>query len=496
MGERKLTEPFRESGDWYLPNNKENSLSGELIYEPGESLRLELVGRFRRDPNEAFNLESVPTILGELSNQYVTLYQCERTNLSVNIPGKGRSVFQPRFALFGAHDKSLEQPDVSCLIVRIPELEEWLLRCGLSGLAASMHTTETGSDEFGGAMFKYEPRNNTAIQINGTLLELVPGVKVSGIGPSTVGFASLQEQVQLRFVFAEEIPFTEALDRYLSPLVDFSNLVTGSSSRSTSISIKEGLDIGQGRTIPQTFPVVFNNGWLGEPSDLGTTSRIDQYLVDPHGLSQEQLIELVQSWFASYQQYERSMHLTFGIERAPTGTYAEVRFVTLCHAAEALHRDSELSQFNYTEAEYKQLRDEAITHVQDEDLKAFMKGQLRFARDVTLRQRMFALREAAVGSDSELFPDRVLGAIVKTRNTVTHGRSKDVRTKVDTFDMYYFSEYLSWLIRGVILRNLGWQHGEIVALLASDSRVGRLNERLAAGEISCLEAEASDSDGI
>ncbi|MBK9297999.1 MAG: hypothetical protein IPN02_14430 [Candidatus Microthrix sp.] len=107
---------------------------GELIYEPGESLRLELVGRFRRDPNEAFNLESVPTILGELSNQYVTLYQCERTNLSVNIPGKGRSVFQPRFALFGAHDKSLEQPDVSCLIVRIPELEEWLLRCGLSGL--------------------------------------------------------------------------------------------------------------------------------------------------------------------------------------------------------------------------------------------------------------------------------------------------------------------------------------------------------------------------
>ena len=40
--------------------------------------------------------------------------------------------------------------------------------------------------------------------------------------PSTVGFASLQEQVQLRFVFAEEIPFTEALDRYLSPLVDFS----------------------------------------------------------------------------------------------------------------------------------------------------------------------------------------------------------------------------------------------------------------------------------
>ena len=110
MGERKLTEPFRESGDWYLPNNKENSLSGELIYEPGESLRLELVGRFRRDPNEAFNLESVPTILGELSNQYVTLYQCERTNLSVNIPGKGRSVFQPRFALFGAHDKSLEQP--------------------------------------------------------------------------------------------------------------------------------------------------------------------------------------------------------------------------------------------------------------------------------------------------------------------------------------------------------------------------------------------------
>ncbi|MBK7021005.1 MAG: hypothetical protein IPH38_15795 [Candidatus Microthrix sp.] len=144
-----------------------------------------------------------------------------------------------------------------------------------------MNLTETGSDEFGGAMFKYEPRYNTAIQINGTLLRLVPGVKVSEWAQVLLALPASRAGPS-RFVFAEEIPFT-ALDRYLSPLVDFSNLVNAAAGVPVSASKK--IDIGQGRTIPQTFPVVFNNGWLGEPSDLGTTLGIDQYLVDPHWLA-------------------------------------------------------------------------------------------------------------------------------------------------------------------------------------------------------------------
>ena len=167
------------------------------------------------------------------------------------------------------------------------------------------------------------------------------------------------------------------------------------------------------------------------------------------------------------------MDMVFGMERSPRGTYTEVRFLTLCHAAEAMHRDQPLPQERWTKQEYKALQASASGALSDDDdTKAFLKEQLKFAKDLTLRERLKALRDWALGSDPDtsVISDAVIARIVKARNNLTHSSTKDLARLEDSPGLHYLSQYVVWLMRACFLVELGLTPEQVSSRLESSDQ--------------------------
>lgn len=121
-----IFESFEYKGEWWLPEDPSNKLSGTLKVTP-ERIILDLFGAFNSvfDNTRSDNYE---IILGELyKGKDITLYQNQLKKLQENLPGDKRvSELSVRYVFVGEHFEKKDEINFSSMSFNFTHLENWL----------------------------------------------------------------------------------------------------------------------------------------------------------------------------------------------------------------------------------------------------------------------------------------------------------------------------------------------------------------------------------
>jgi hypothetical protein len=217
----------------------------------------------------------------------------------------------------------------------------------------------------------------------------------------------------------------------------------------------------------QVFDVVFNSSWRFNVDER----PLDRDFLIPPDEALALFPGLVTAWYDCYNTYKRTVDMAFGVTRLGDGTPSETRFLTLCHAAEAMHRDSGLEQYRMNQPDYRRLGKSAVQALGDDtEAIAFLKEQLRHARSVSLRDRLQALRDAGADTEDQLISNTLIGRIVGARNNLVHGSTADGKYVHDPGLLYYLSEYVRWIIKLNLLTNLHLEGFSAAQTIRSNGR--------------------------
>lgn len=470
MSKHLLTESHRFVGSWHVLGREEDALPGVLTYDPEVGLRLEVIGHFGGIPEtmaEGDPADRYPVILGSTAKHEISLYECAQVNKQINIPGQGSTTFRAVFAVIGGHATAEGLPQVDQMVARIPLLDAWH---PLSGLRTQM--TQTAERRLGGYTNSYEPPETVEATLPWGQIKIVPAATFHHPTSRADRTAHISEWFDIGIELHNEEQIDAVLNDRISPLVDLATLLTSYPAQITYLGLLvevEGLD-GEPMEIRDTMDVLFHPSFAGSPPASEVNER--RFLLSPNAEECPSVEDLLSAWFECRGRLKRSMDMVFGMERSPRGTYTEVRFLTLCHAAEAMHRDQPLPQERWTRPEYKALQRTAVGAVDDEDATAFLKEQLKFTKDLSLRDRLTALRDWSLGSSKEppVISDAVIARIVKARNNLTHSSTKDLARLEDSPDLYYLARYVIWLMRACFLVELGLTPEQVAARLTSNEQ--------------------------
>lgn len=470
MAKHLLTESHRHIGRWHVLGHEAEELPGELTYDPEVGLRLKIVGLFGGFPRvmrEGDATEQHPVILGSTAKHEITLYNCAQVNKQINMPGDGSTTFRAVFAVIGGHADGEDLPSVDEMVVRIPLLDAWHPESGLGmqmTQSPEMHLTEYSNS--------YSPPPSVEVELPWGQIKIVPAATFHHSNSTADRTSSITEWLDIAIVLSEEEAVDVVLNERISPLVDLATLLTSYPAQITYLGLQAqvvGLDDVL-MEMRQTMDVLFQPSFAGTLPPVKVDER--RFLLPPKAEDCPSVEDLLTRWYECRDRLKRSMDMVFGMERSPRGTYTEVRFLTLCHAAEAMHRDQPLPQERWTRQEYKALQASALDALADDATRAFLKEQLKYAKDLTLRDRLMALRDWALGADlgTAMISDAVIARIVKARNNLTHSSTKDLARFDDSPDLYYLSQYVIWLMRACFLIELGLNREQVSALLASSTQ--------------------------
>src|SRR5574341_1261224 len=125
-------------GLWWIPENPEHRVPGQLVVVPFKESHIELQGDLSQDKIWG-NVFNPPLILGISSNgKHITLDRCLLTDRTHNFSGFTTSRFFVQKVYIGVHFKSLEEIHFNGIIVRFVNLDDW-------ANYRSFHVEEQGS---------------------------------------------------------------------------------------------------------------------------------------------------------------------------------------------------------------------------------------------------------------------------------------------------------------------------------------------------------------
>ncbi len=131
-----MTERFKITGEWFIPTNTENRITGILLFDPNEGTELELFGSLLKDKflPEFINQE---IILGITSNgEQITLYRCTMTKFeggsifAKEESGKPSTTYSVEYLLKGLHVQDSTELVFNQISSNLFNLGEWI---GISG---------------------------------------------------------------------------------------------------------------------------------------------------------------------------------------------------------------------------------------------------------------------------------------------------------------------------------------------------------------------------
>ncbi len=134
-------EEFEYKGRWWLPENPENKISGNLSFHPINGINLELIGSFKRYA-DLFRITPIDLILGTTSNgKDITLYNCVDRTSSFSSQGFLSTSFIADYVFIGHHFEKEKDIIFNNLSINYSYLEEWT---GISCFEPIIESDESG----------------------------------------------------------------------------------------------------------------------------------------------------------------------------------------------------------------------------------------------------------------------------------------------------------------------------------------------------------------
>lgn len=122
-----LCDDFELRGIWWLPENADQKVSGVLVFDSENKIRLELIGSFKQLPDFGRSEVEKKEIIVGITNdgRLCTLVNCHETNSTLNFPGISCQIFEANYLLEGAHWNCLDEIRFEIISIGFDYLEEW-----------------------------------------------------------------------------------------------------------------------------------------------------------------------------------------------------------------------------------------------------------------------------------------------------------------------------------------------------------------------------------
>ncbi len=385
-------------GEWWLPEDPTNRMSGRLLIKPEANAILNL--------NGSIGFERIGTILGDsLNGKEISLKSCYVTQIGFIAASKRKEIPRTKLLIenvfLGYHFE--EEPQFRGLILKLPYLSEWI----------NKETFNVLRDSGNGTKIQFTPWSEIC-RVENLVISFHDDTKVSeSLGESY----EVKRSTFIEITSENEIQFTQLIG-YLWSIRNFFDFATGKNTFPSEIIGLKSQYMTNPRSIPKQVEIILP----AENDYLGKDTVITQSLPLPLAIIKDLEVTL-QNWFKKQKELEWVFNLYFGY-RHNSKSYLNDQFLTLVHALEVYY-DISIKTAHMSEEEYKEkvrkLLYDAIPSNLDKDFKDDLKNQLKYGYQKRLRSKLNLLYQKKKKFCEELgINESLLSKIVKTRDYYTH----------------------------------------------------------------------------
>jgi hypothetical protein len=457
-----LFEEFEYSGIWWLPENPENRVTGQLSFNKDEDPLLELLGAL--NPRETFSsgADFQPEIILGITTDgnLCTLYKNIGIGRSHSFPGISRERFRSQYLFFGKHFSTGEEIKFSSYRVNYTNLEEWM---GKSPFDLEILKEEEKVKKYS-AHYTYPD----VVEIN------IPSLNSNFCAVSTLDThtdyktITFHHRSYLRFHPASSQHF----DWYWDLLYDMRNLLT--------------LMIGE---LVHPIKVQAYIDKLEDEDDKTKVEIVDIYFRQPYAkptkrvASSEMLItlpfiqgtssDLFETWFSNREKFRSVYDLFFGYLYR-SDMYVQFRFLSLMQALEGFHRVTRPGKYLSSD-EYEKYRIILIAALPEDmpgDLKDALKSRIKYGNEYSLRKRLNELfNDVGDNLRALVSPNyrEFIGRVVDNRNYLTHYDEESREQEPDITMLFFDCQRLRIFLTILLLKELAIDE-ETIRTIISKSR--------------------------
>lgn len=455
---------FIYKGWWWLPDDKEsqkNPIAGHLSFSSEQGLQLELMGTLGGDkgiirqlPND---LPKFALLCGQISgkHQKVTLLDCQTAHAQINFFDPGKSTFTMRcsFAYIGnawlsERDEKFKQVQISCSY-----LLDWV---GRVGFEVEMKEVDNKISSYNIAYGFPESYVALAAEshftINYALNQNFLGKNVN-----------LEERVSLDIECPNAMSMGEWLSQYANPIQNLLSLAIDKPVSLTNLTViseinkkldEESQLVALNDTdqpIKMPLQVVFKQVSHVEETEQLRSENILFFLKDIE-ISLDRLLDL---WLTFHKDYSVVCNLFFSTRRRPQ-PYLSGRFLVVAQAAEIFHR-IKFPATAFPAEEFKK-RKKAIVQSTPDEYREWLKQQLAWSNELSLKQRIQKLYEytASVTHLLIINPEAFIVRVRDTRNYYTHYSSTLRQKAADHEELHWLTEVLRYMLTACLLYEIGF----------------------------------------
>ena len=454
----KISKPIDTRGFFWLPDDPNNKLPGNLSVSESGAIRVEMMGLFNESLHNAksmlngFAREYDRVICEVESGGKVTLenclYQASRVSLS---GGLSSSTLLAELAFVGAHFYSKEDMRFSEFTFSVDGLEEWLLVSGIS--------MDPDDDNKAGSISYALPDEIVLRLHDGLKLKVVFSLEfplvsmpVTEMGVSQFSFLELEASVPMQI---------DSALRLARQICNFLSLATENSVTLRSIEVAQGNDHGDTEVPRTTRAKVYCRFSL--PIDKEVPFSWPRFLFSYSDV-EDRLERLLVAWLDMHQSLGPVLNQYFA-NRLDSSLFLEEKCFQLAQAIEALHRFGHPDEKEMPTETFGVIKAEMLQCCPPEH-REMLSRKLSHANELTLRKRIMRL----VSPFSPWFGNRrerkrFVGKLVDFRNSYTHFTTEQEKVKASSRDLLTLHDRVDTLFKLSLLRLIGFGDEQIRSML-------------------------------
>ncbi|MBS1624067.1 MAG: hypothetical protein JST83_08620 [Bacteroidetes bacterium] len=442
---------FEYKGMWFLPNSKDNKVSGILLYDGDSKITLELFGNFENVDfmPKAGDEEVIQGITED--SKHITLYKSFPIKIGGGVLVQGEeggiphTIYTVNYIFEGHHFDSGEDLKFQTLLSEIHHLDEWV---GVSGFK---QVSDDPEDRRKGEMnihYKLPEQINFQLdsgskgQFNFVINH--PGWSIFQKS------VSLNQRLQFIVGASSDLPFEEMLD-YLFKFQNFLILALYEKTYPHSVILSsENIKdyFGHKKKITLYFAI----------SGRDTVSKPKPYFefLFAYGHVADSFPTLISNWYSKYELLRPAFNLLFE-QFYNTERFTENSFLNLAQAAETFHARVD-NHTKMPKEEFSKMK-KHILESTSEEYHDWLNEQFNFGNNLNLHRRLTEIvvkysnptLDKILG-DKELFVSQVKWS----RNYYTHYSESGKKNALKGVELFYLAEKLKILLTCSFLLEIGF----------------------------------------
>lgn len=446
----------KKSGFFWLPENFEKKIPGDLVVSDGGSIELSVLGNFDEGLDEAFEMRlSSARILGFVEDEgVVTLDGCAYIKKQTALGGIGRSKIRVQSLLCGGHYEVGEVASFNQIDFHIEGLDEWLNITGISVERDYENRTAT---------INYVKQHPVALG-NFRGFEISIGFAYSFPGAPILKEAKITHgaYLSLKSIAAQPLQEFTVLIYQLTNFFGFAMNAKVSSYKIAGYNdtFVEEIPGGGEYRIPVKVFLPLRPLFDEVPQVIGP-----RMLFSYRTISQNAAI-IFKCWLEAYEEILPALSLYFSVVQG-THRYADSKFLALAQGLETYHRRTS-NRLLMDSEDFQTLKRHVIDSCPEKH-RSWLDGKLKFANEISLAHRLKDLIEPNLPYlPKDIDQKRFVRQVVDTRNYLTH-YSEELKDKAahgrDLVELILRLEVIFVLS---LIRHIGFTEAEVAVIMAKN----------------------------